>query len=156
MFNARFNLHTSWGRCTQFLTEPLLFLSRETETCVVEKSKDSLSIHSSSPRGSITFRFLAQLKDAYLCKGKRHQLLLHHSGKGERWSEKLSVVQLEFALILLEDKTCIFPYPWGSKFSSSSRAWKVLNFGTWRQDLVMLHEVWKKLWLEKGDWKGSR
>lgn len=49
----------------------------------------------------------------------------------------------------------VFPYLWGSKFSSSSRAAKVLSFGAWRQDLVMLHEAWKKLWLEKGDWKGS-
>lgn len=50
---------------------------------------------------------------------------------------------------------CIFPFPWGSKISSSSRAGKVLNFGARRQDLVVLHEAWKKLWLEKGDWKGS-
>lgn len=45
----------------------------------------------------------------------------------------------------------MFPYPWGSKFSSSSKAGKVLNFGAWRQDLVMLHEAWKKLCLGKGD-----
>lgn len=61
-----------------------LFLSRETGTFPVDKSQDSLSIHSSSPRRSITFKFLSQLKDAYLCKGERHQLLLHHSGKGDR------------------------------------------------------------------------
>lgn len=50
-----------------------------------------------------------------------------------------SLVQLELALILHEDKMCIFPYPCDSKFSSSSRAGKVLNFGAWGQDLVMLH-----------------
>lgn len=60
-----------------------LFLCRETETCPVDKNKDSLSIHSSSARGSIIFGFLAQLKDAYLGKGEQNQLLLHHSGKGE-------------------------------------------------------------------------
>lgn len=49
-----------------------------------------------------------------------------------------SLVQLELALIL-QDKMCIFPYPCDSKFSSSSRAGKVLNFGAWGQDLVMLH-----------------
>jgi len=51
-----------------------LFLSRGTEASV-NMSMDSPSIHLSAPRGSITFRFLVQLKNAYLCKGEQHQLL---------------------------------------------------------------------------------
>lgn len=60
---------------------------------------DSPSIHCSGPRGSIIFRFLVQLKNAYLCNGEQHQLL-HCMMVVKMKADLLIQVSAELALVL--------------------------------------------------------
>lgn len=120
---------------------------------------DSPSIHPSAPRGSIIFGFFVQLKNAYLCKGQQHQLLYCIMAVKMKADLRLfsGVGRICFSSGWKQNnETYICPYPWGSKFNSSSAAGGVLDSGMSGQNLVLLHKALEQaLGRERGDWKGS-
>lgn len=120
---------------------------------------DSPCIHPSAPRGSIIFGFFVQLKNAYLCKGQQHQLLYCIMAVKMKADLRLfsGVGRICFSSGWKQNnETYICPYPWGSKFNSSSAAGGVLDSGMSGQNLVLLHEALEQaLGRERGDWKGS-